>query len=147
MNESTVSSTFQTLFRQTVPGAEVIKHADKSMIGMCDASITFNKKTLWLEYKFIGPKTKGVHAGFMRDGLWNGEIVAEASPTQFAMMKRLAKAGNAFYISWVLDHKATRKKVGYISLWHPITSLFVKFKTNQDLVTWLHNLLVNSQNL
>lgn len=144
MNESTVSSAFQTLFRQTVPGAEVIKHADKSMIGMCDASITFNKKTLWLEYKFIGPKTKGVTAQFMRDGGWNQQLVAVASPTQYDMMKRLAVAGNAFYISWVLDHKATRKKVGYISVWHPIIGSRLCFNTNQELIAWLHHLLLNS---
>jgi hypothetical protein len=121
MNESTVSSAFQTLFRQTVPEAVVVKHADKSMIGMPDASITYNKKTLWLEYKFIGPKTKGVTVGFMRHGVWSPHAVATSSPTQHDMMKRLAVAGNALYIFWVLDHKATRKKASHIITWHPIT--------------------------
>ena len=39
MNESTVSSTFQTKLRQTLAGIEVIKHADKSMIGMRSGSV------------------------------------------------------------------------------------------------------------
>jgi hypothetical protein len=134
MNESTVSSAFQTLFRQTVPGAVVVKHADKSMIGMPDASITHNKITLWLEYKFIGPKTKGVTAQFMRDGVWDAQHVAESSPTQHNMMQRLAVAGHAYYIFWVLDHRATRKKVGYIRLWHPITGTVATLNNNQELI-------------
>lgn len=137
MNESTVSSAFQTLFRQTVPDAVVIKHSDKSMIGMPDASITLNKKTLWLEYKFIGPKTKGVNAQFMRDGDWDSKVVAEASPTQYEMMRRLATSGNALYIFWVLDPKATRKKVWYQATWNPITSVYMHFGSNHALVTYV----------
>lgn len=121
MNESTTSSKFQTDFRKAVLGAEVIKHADKSMIGMVDASITFNKRTLWIEYKFIGPKTKGVDSAFMRDGVWSPEQVAEASPTQAATARRLAHAGHCIYLFWVLDHAALRKRVGYVTLWHPIS--------------------------
>ncbi len=137
MNESTVSSAFQTLFRQTVPGAEVIKHSDKSMIGMPDASITYNKVTLWLEYKFIGPKTKGVTAQFMHNGDWEAPMVAKASPTQYNMMKRLATAGHAWYVFWVLDPNATRKTVGYIYLWHPITGKYWFFYTNKELIAAL----------
>lgn len=137
MNESTVSSAYQKLFRETVPGVELIKHADKSMIGLPDASVTYNKRTLWTEYKFIGPKTKGVTADFMRNGVWSPQAVAEASPTQAAMVKRLATAGHALYIFWVLDHTARRKKVAYIEIWHPITGERKRFNSNLKVVTYV----------
>lgn len=126
MNESTCSSKFQTDLRRALPGCEVIKHADKSMIGCLDASVTACKKTFWFEYKFIGPTTKGVTAEFIRDGIWSPLKVAEASPTQFAMAKRLAVAGHAFYLFWVLDHASLRKRVGYVVLWHPITGDYLR---------------------
>jgi len=134
MNESIVSSKFQKCLRLALPGAVVVKHADKSMIGMVDASVTYNKKTLWLEYKFIGPKTKGVRGGFMFDGDWSPSMVAEASPTQFDMAKRLATAGHTHYIFWVLDHKALRKRVAYVMVWHPISRECKKFATTADVV-------------
>jgi hypothetical protein len=122
MNESTVSSKFQSDLRKALPGCEVIKHADKSMIGMVDASVTYNKKTLWLEYKFICPTTKGVVASeFNNLGAWSPKDVAEASPTQAATARRLATSGYCCYLFWVLDHAALRKRVGYVLLWHPIT--------------------------
>lgn len=121
MNESTCSSKFQSDLRKALPGCVLIKHADKSMIGCLDASLTYNKKTLWMEYKFIGPQTKGVTAEFLRDGVWKPADVALASPTQADMAHKLALAGHCFYLFWVLDHKALRKRVGYVVLWHPIT--------------------------
>lgn len=140
MNESTTSSKFQTDFRKAVPGAEVIKHADKSIIGMVDASITFNKRTLFIEYKFIGPKTKGVDSAFMRDGVWSPEQVAEASPTQAATARRLAQAGHCIYLFWVLDHAGLRKRVGYVTLWHPITFKTYNIPVN-ELVAAIYELL------
>lgn len=145
MNESSVSSKFQTDFRKAVPGCEVIKHADKSMIGLVDASFTFNKRTLWVEYKFIGPKTKGVYTSFMRDGVWSPEAVAEASPTQAATARRLARAGHCIYLFWVLDHAGLRKRVGYVTLWHPITGTQYQIETNK-LVDVISQLL-RSENL
>lgn len=120
MNESTVSSDFQTRLRKFIPGCEVIKHADKSMIGMVDASATFNKKTLWMEYKFIGPNTKGVTAEFMKSGAWSAHDVAMSSPTQYATARRLATSGHCVYLFWVLDHLTIRKKVGRVVMWNPI---------------------------
>lgn len=146
MNESTISSKFQTDFRKTLPGAEVIKHADKSMIGMVDASITFNKRTLWIEYKFIGPKTKGVDAAFMRYGVWSPEVVAEASPTQAATARRLAHAGHCIYLFWVLDHAGLRKRVGYVTLWHPISGWVSNIPVNQ-LVAAIYELLHDNVSL
>lgn len=131
MNESTCSSKFQTDLRKALPGCEVIKHADKSMIGCLDASVTGFKKTLWLEYKFIGPTTKGVGAEFMHGGVWHPLRVAEASPTQFAMAQRLARAGYAFYIFWVLDYKGLRKRVDYVVLWNPITGEYTNMQPGE----------------
>lgn len=121
MNESTCSSKFQTDLRSALPGSEVIKHADKSMIGMVDASVTAYKKTLFIEYKFIGPKTKGVTADFMKTGRWSPHDVAEASPTQAELARKLALAGHCIYLFWVLDPFAVRKRVGSVLMWHPIT--------------------------
>jgi hypothetical protein len=137
MNESTVSSAFQKLFREMVQGAVLVKHADKSMIGLPDASVTYNKVTLWMEYKFIGPKTKGVAAEFRSWGNWSPDCVAEASPTQYDMMQRLGKAGNALYLFWVLDNSAKRKKVRYITTWDPITHQHYYIYSNRELVTFL----------
>jgi hypothetical protein len=137
MNESTVSSAFQKRFRETVPEAVVIKHADKSMIGMVDASITYNKRTLWVEYKFIGPNTKGVTAHFLKSGIWSPHAVASASPTQFDMARRLATTGNCLYLFWVLDHQAVRKRVAYITAWHPITQAMQMFADNDGVVDYV----------
>jgi hypothetical protein len=99
MNESSVSSKFQTSLRQALPGCVVIKHADKSMIGMVDASVTYNKKTVWMEYKYIKPATKGVvWRYFMKAGIWSPLEVAASSPTQFDFAKTLAKAGRCVYL-------------------------------------------------
>ena len=141
MNESTVSSAYQKLFRQTVPGAVLVKHADKSMIGLLDSSVTYNKCTIWIEYKFIGPKTKGVTSEFMRNGVWSPEEVAAASPTQYEMAKRLAAAGHAFYLFWVLDYYSARKRVAYIDAWHPISKSMNRMYSNSEVVTFVHRLL------
>jgi hypothetical protein len=140
MNESTCSSKFQSDMRKALPGCVLIKHADKSMIGCLDASLTANKVTLWLEYKFIGPQTKGVTAEFMRDGVWHPLAVAQASPTQFDMARRLAAAGRAYYLFWVLDHEGLRKRVGYVVLWHPITGEYLKLKPT-ELVAYVMGLV------
>src|SRR5258708_33371152 len=115
MNESSVSSKFQTSLRQALPGGVVIKHADKSMIGMVDASVTYNKKTVWMEYKYIRPNTKGVvWREFMKTGAWSPLAVASESPTQFAFAQSLAKAGRCIYLFWVLDHEALRQRIRHV---------------------------------
>lgn len=135
MNESSVSSAFQTKLRQALPGAVVIKHADKSMIGMVDASVTFNNKTVWMEYKIIKPVTKGVNGrAFMSDGVWSTLEVAQASPTQFEFAKGLARAGRCVYLFWVLDHEALRLRIKYVMLWNPITSTELIFATTDGVV-------------
>jgi hypothetical protein len=136
MNESTCSSKFQTDLRQALPTAEVIKHADKSMIGMVDASVTACKQpTLWIEYKFIGPKTKGVNAAaFMKSGSWCPHDVAMASPTQYAKARRLAAAGRCVYLFWVLDPFAIRKRVRSVVMWHPITEKAVVMENTAEAV-------------
>lgn len=134
MNESTCSSKFQSDLRIALPGSQVTKHADKSMIGHPDASITYGKKTLWAEYKFIGPDTKGVNAAFLHDGAWSPTVVADASPTQAALCRKLATAGHCIYLFWVLDAFAVRKKVGYVTLWHPITKVAIRLEDTAEAV-------------
>ena len=107
---------------------------------------TFNKRTLWVEYKFIGPKTKGVHADFMRDGVGTPAQVAEASPTQAATARRLAQVGHCIYLFWVLDYAALRKRVGYVTLWHPITRK-VEHIPPIKLVDRIHSLLTDALSL
>lgn len=136
MNESTCSSTFQTKLRQALPNCVLIKHADKSLIGCLDASLTAYSKTVWLEYKFIGSKTMGVLAEFMRLGWWEPLDVASASPTQFDMAKRLAIAGHACYLFWVLDHEAIRMRVKHVVMWHPITGVQYMFANTDGVVEY-----------
>lgn len=148
MTESSVSSKFQTDMRKALPGCEVIKHADKSMIGMVDASYTFNMKTVWVEYKLIAPTTKGVvWRDFLKHGHWNPKEVAMASPTQYATACRLATAGHLFYMFWVMDHEAIRKKIARVVLWHPITGMLEVFENNQQLMGWLVGYFGNDYSL
>lgn len=145
MNESSCSSKFQADLRKALPGCEVIKHADKSMIGMVDASVTFNQKTVWLEYKYIMPKTKGVQwRPFLKEGIWNPLDVASASPTQFDMAKRLARAGHCFYLFWVLDHEAIRLKIRHVMLWCPITQSMLMFKDTAAVVAYFTEVMHKS---
>lgn len=142
MNESTVSSAFQKKLREALPDAVVIKHADKSMIGLLDASVTYNKKTLWIEYKLVQyPVCKGVTAQFMVDGSWSTEDIAAESSTQYQKAKDFAVQGHCIYLFWVLDYKARRKKVGYIVAWHPITKDFVRLENNSQAVTFVSGIL------
>jgi hypothetical protein len=147
MNESSVSSEFQTTFRKSGIDAEVVKHADKSKIGLVDASFTGFKKTLWIEYKFIAPNTKGVTADFMQNGVWSPEAVAGVSTTQYEMAQRLARRGECIYLCWVLDHKALRKRVAHILAWHPITKRVWYLMGNAAAVTFVHQILTNSIDL
>jgi hypothetical protein len=147
MNESSVSSAFQTKLRQALPGCVVIKHADKSMIGMVDASVTFNYQTIWMEYKCIKPATKGVvWREFMKTGAWSPLEVAAASPTQFEFAKTLARAGRCVYLFWVLDHEALRIRIKHVVLWHPIDGVQVVFPTTNDLVEAFVDYFQNGNN-
>jgi len=145
MNEASVSSAFQTQLRNALPGAVVIKHRDASMIGMVDASVTFNNHTVWMEYKIIKPVTKGVEGrAFMKTGVWSPLAVASASPTQFEFAKGLAKAGRCVYLFWVLDHEAIRMRIKHVILWHPINGVELVFP-NTDSVVWYFSELLSGK--
>lgn len=142
MNESSVSTKFQTSLRQSLPGCVVIKHADKSMIGMVDASVTYNKKTIWMEYKYIRPATKGVvWREFMKTGEWSPVAVASESPTQFDFAKGLARAGRCVYLFWVLDHNALRQRIKNVVLWCPITQVMLMFNDTEAVVAYFVEML------
>lgn len=121
MNESTVSSAFQRKFRETYPEAVLVKLADKSMIGLVDAFVSMNGNTLFMEYKIVTP---------LRDGSWDPEKIAAASPTQYAMAKRLATAAYCVYLFFVLDHEGLRKRIKYIKMWHPNTKAQCDYDSN-----------------
>lgn len=136
MNESTVSSKFQADLRKALPGCEVIKHADKSMIGLPDASITFNKRTIWVEYKLVVPRV---------DGSWDHEKIAAASPTQFQRCKNLAQVGHCIYLFWVVDHAALRKRVGYVVVWNPVMGWTEKFYQPSQVVEFFRDALSSGE--
>lgn len=108
MNEASVSSAFMTALRKRLPEAVVIKHRDASFIGLPDCSVTFRGRVFWIEFKLWVP-------GKRWDGqTCNVQAIAEKSPAQFDMMRRLYKSAIAqvFYIVWA-------KKSGRCFVWTP----------------------------
>lgn len=149
MTESSVSSPFMTLLRQELPGSVVVKHADKSFIGLPDCSVNWNSRTLWLEFKLIilieevgkevtiktGSKSQKVIARFPVQEYTLERVcraVAEESPVQFELVKRLdIQAWAAYYVVWVRKQKK-------IFLWNPNSQEVVhQFSNNSMLATWI----------
>jgi hypothetical protein len=126
MTESSVSSPFMTLLRRELPGSVVVKHRDASMIGLPDCSVSWHQRTLWLEFKLIN---------LPRSGVIDVLKIAEASPVQYEMMKKLCRQSfGAFYIIFV-------KKAKRIKLWVPpgsnrITHL-VEFSTIAEVAQYI----------
>lgn len=124
MNEASKTGPLLTELRRRLPGAVVVKHADKSMISMCDASVTHDKRTTWFEIKLFRPPKR-----------WDGETVpfkeiAEESKAQFAMMKALAREGYAYYIFFVAKTKLW-------SVWCPTTEVAITFDDKQKFEDYL----------
>jgi len=74
--------------RLTLPQFVVFKHADLVTSGIPDISVTGLKRTLWLEVKFANP-------GVIDRGI------------QAATMKRLGRAGLAYYVIYSAGYDAT----------------------------------------
>jgi len=74
-----------TGIRKALPGSQVIKHADRSFIGMGDCSITWQQTISWVEFKcWIPGKT------------WNGgdvpvEKIAAESEKQLEFMQKMSR--------------------------------------------------------
>lgn len=122
MTEASVSSAFMTALRKRLPEAVIIKHRDASFIGLPDCSVTFNGSAFWIEFKLWQPPKK-----------WDGvtcdvQAIAEKSPAQYEMMKRMARAANcAWYIVWA-------KKAGKCFVWNPRFKVSDAVIAQEDLV-------------
>ncbi len=81
MKEGEVNRRLVKALRKELPGAVVFKHADQITAGVPDISVTWRRRTAWVEVKVIRQgKT------FQSRGL------------QDMMMHRLSLAGHAFYV-------------------------------------------------
>jgi hypothetical protein len=93
--ESAVSGPFMTGIRAALPGAQVLKHADRSFIGMGDCSVTWNQTISWLEFKCWIPGVR-----------WDGhdipvQKIAMESKAQLEFMQKMsAHAHLSAYICW-----------------------------------------------
>lgn len=104
MTEATLTRELLKVLERKLPGAVVIKHADRFTAGIPDASLTWAGTTSWLEVKYV-----------RRNLLRTGDVclapLRRQFPTiQLIMMERLAAAGSAVYLVY-FDRLLT--------LWHP----------------------------
>ena len=118
MKESTVLAGFLKDLRGLSSDLVVLKHADLSMIGMVDFSVTKWGMTQFWEAKLVLPGRD-----MDRFGNWSPLAIASASPRQFELAKRL----RAWYIFFVVPHGAKRKRVGEWVLWHPMIHVTYTF--------------------
>lgn len=111
MKESTVSAPFMKQMRERLPGSVVIKHSDKSMIGVMDCSITWRRRPgTWVEFKLVNCPMGAMIPTVMRkrnainpDFDWKGLLIetAKKSPTQWQFSQKMAMQGFSFHIMWV----------------------------------------------
>lgn len=59
MTESTLKAALVPVLKVVMPGAVVFRHEDKHTAGVPDISVTWRKRTTWLEVKYINPKFIG----------------------------------------------------------------------------------------
>lgn len=83
-SETKLKAALVETIRARIPSAIVFRHEDKLTHGIPDISITGYKKTIWIEAKFANP-------GFKSRGI------------QELTMRRLARAGYAFYVVWEIN--------------------------------------------
>lgn len=101
--EAKLSSPFMKELRALLPGAEVIKHADTSLIGLPDCSVTYNTHVAWLEFKadFLDDR--------IEDLLGDPELLAsflmgrhtKGAETQHEKVKSMGRQGLALYVFFV----------------------------------------------
>jgi len=82
MKESGITSRLVKVIPSVMPGAIVFKHFDVSTDGIPDLSVTWGRKTLWAEIKYMNGLTREV---------------------QVVTMKRLAQMGRAWYVRFTVD--------------------------------------------
>jgi len=79
VTEATLTRALVKVLRAGLPGAVVIKHADRFTAGVPDLSVTWGGRTTWLEVKYANPRllSRGI---------------------QDLTMRGLARAGSAYYV-------------------------------------------------
>lgn len=95
MNEASITQSLIRALGKELPGSVIFKHFDVSTDGIPDISVTWGKRTVWLELKWDEGETR---------------------PTQLVTMMRLGHVGLAFYVrfgyentcplTWVWEPKA-----------------------------------------
>lgn len=104
MIEAAISGELLAYLRQVVPKAVILKHADRTTIGVPDFSFTFSGLTTWVETKLIDDKRNhGPQAKL-------DYVISQA--VQHATMSMLEKEGRAFYFI-VLRMARNRGNVRY----------------------------------
>lgn len=90
MNEADCKGSFVKALREALPHFVVFRHEDHFTHGLPDISVTGNGRTSWIEAKYANPsfKSKGI---------------------QNLNMRRLAKAGIAFYVVFWYNVKVGKR--------------------------------------
>jgi hypothetical protein len=128
MNEASVLSPFMKKLRKRMPGAVIVKHRDSSMIGLPDFSITFRGHVIWLEAKLYNMPKR-----FSYDWSIFLKKAQEGSPTQAAMMGRLAKASASLYLIWI--------KKTCLLVFEPISGQCKQVKNSSEGVELIYDIL------
>jgi hypothetical protein len=98
MTEATLTRELLKVLERKLPGAVIIKHADRFRAGVPDASVTWGGTTSWLEVKYVRRRLQRI--------LPKSQFPAD----QFVTMDRLAAAGRAIYLIYFGQR---------LTLWHP----------------------------
>lgn len=124
MNEASVNLDFRKKLQALLPGAVIIKHYDKGMIGMPDCSVTYNGGIMWLEFKLIIPVRSW-------DGVIPWEKIAQKAPVQHEMVMKLTRqATMGGYVAWV-------NKMRYVEYWDPTTGNRCVRQSSQEMAEYL----------
>lgn len=83
-----VTALIKTL-RERLPGCVILKHHDTITAGIPDLSVTGDGLTVWLEVKFANPRIS-------------------TRAVQEDLMRRLARAGHAYYVVYFDDRTEIR---------------------------------------
>lgn len=143
MKESTVSAPFMKQMRERLPGSVVIKHSDKSMIGVMDCSITWRRRPgTWVEFKLVNCPMGAMIPTVMRkrnaikpDYDWKSLVttVGKKSPTQWEFSQKMGREGLSFHVVWI-------RKTCVLVMDHAFGT-FVVLKDTREAVDWIAMLL------
>ncbi len=138
MTEATVSAPLMKMLREMLPGAIVVKHQDRSMIGLPDCSVTWGKRpSCWLEFKLVEcPKKYQDFCELEWEAL--ARTAGQKSPVQWQFMMNAARQGLSFHVVWVrktcvliMDHSYESFKV--LSCTAEAARFLAEFLKNESL--------------